>query len=260
MWIRSGADADLRCPHRLQLLLQWISIVGSESEFADASDTYWSSWLFVTHDLSVSHHQVAADPRPMITLTCSTSWCVDARHQLTPDCWIDPLRHTGWSHYALLSSLQVRPDVWVMREDHVSDMQQAALTTVAWGSTSTPSTGITRELCLEIRLNIRIVVQIMSRILISVGGGCSVITSQVASQISVPHQDMGIAIAILGLWTAVGGGVGSAISGSVWSDRLPRYLQENLGEYYTLSELAEMYGDFTKARTAEPRAAVIKGE
>lgn len=106
--------------------------------------------------------------------------------------------------------------------------------------------------------NHALVVQIMSRILISIGGGCSVITSQVASQISVPHQDLGIAIAILGLWTAVGRGVGSAISGSVWSDRLPRTLQENLGAYYNATELQGMFNDFRVARLAEPREAVVR--
>jgi len=68
---------------------------------------------------------------------------------------------------------------------------------------------------------------------------------------------MAIAIAILGLWTAIGGGVGSAIAGAVWTQRLPRLLSENLGAYYTADELTEIYGDITLAKLAEPRSIVI---
>jgi hypothetical protein len=68
---------------------------------------------------------------------------------------------------------------------------------------------------------------------------------------------MAIAIAILGLWTAIGGGVGSAIAGAVWTQRLPRLLAENLGAYYTPAELAEIYGDIYVAKISEPRAIVI---
>jgi len=68
---------------------------------------------------------------------------------------------------------------------------------------------------------------------------------------------MAIAIAILGLWTAIGGGVGSAIAGAVWTQRLPRLLAENLGAYYTPAELAEIYGDIYVAKISEPRNIVI---
>lgn len=113
---------------------------------------------------------------------------------------------------------------------------------------------------LSVNGNHSIVVQIMSRILISIGGGCSVMTSQLATQASVPHQDMAIAIAILGLWTSIGGGVGSAIAGAVWTQRLPQQLAANLGEYYNATELAGIYGDVTLARAAEPRALVIQSQ
>lgn len=68
---------------------------------------------------------------------------------------------------------------------------------------------------------------------------------------------MAIAIAILGLWTAIGGGVGSAIAGAVWTQRLPFFLAQNLGNYYSAAELAEIYGDIAVARAAEPRDVVI---
>ena len=68
---------------------------------------------------------------------------------------------------------------------------------------------------------------------------------------------MAIAIAILGLWTAIGGGVGSAIAGAVWTQRLPFFLAQNLGSFYSAAELAEIYGDIAVARAAEPRDIVI---
>lgn len=43
------------------------------------------------------------------------------------------------------------------------------------------------------------------------GGAFSVVGSRVASQASVPHQDMATVIALLALWTSLGGAIGSAI-------------------------------------------------
>lgn len=85
-------------------------------------------------------------------------------------------------------------------------------------------------------------------------------TSQLATQASVPHQDMAIAIAILGLWTAIGGGVGSAIAGAVWTQRLPAQLEANLGGILNATEIATMYGDIYTARITEPRDLVILSE
>lgn len=111
---------------------------------------------------------------------------------------------------------------------------------------------------LSVNGNHSIAVQIMSRVLISIGGGCSVMTSQLATQASVPHQDMAIAIAILGLWTSIGGGVGSAIAGAVWTQRLPAQLQANLGDILSPEVIAEMYGNIYLARVTEPRDLVIR--
>lgn len=51
-----------------------------------------------------------------------------------------------------------------------------------------------------------------------VGGSASVIASQVSSQASVPHQDVALVISLITLWTAVGGGIGSAIAAAIWNN------------------------------------------
>ncbi|KAK8849795.1 hypothetical protein IAR55_005131 [Kwoniella newhampshirensis] len=98
---------------------------------------------------------------------------------------------------------------------------------------------------------------VLSRVFISLGGGISVISSQVAVQGSVPHADMALAMAILSLWTSIGGAIGSAISASVWNRRVPAALESHLGGLFNSTELAAIFGDITVARITEPRNEVI---
>ncbi|TYJ52549.1 hypothetical protein B9479_006838 [Cryptococcus floricola] len=101
-------------------------------------------------------------------------------------------------------------------------------------------------------------VVVSSRVLISLGGGISVVSSQVAVQGSVPHADMALAMAILSLWTSIGGAIGSAIAAAVWNQRVPHFLSEYVGDVYNATELAEIFGSITVARAAEPRALIIE--
>lgn len=70
---------------------------------------------------------------------------------------------------------------------------------------------------------------------------------------------MGQVIALLALWTNIGGAIGSAISAALWNDRLPRYLEEELGAYLNSTQLADIYGSIVVAQLAEPREQVLKG-
>ncbi|KAL7420081.1 hypothetical protein Q5752_005046 [Cryptotrichosporon argae] len=106
--------------------------------------------------------------------------------------------------------------------------------------------------------NMSTAVLVMSRVLIGLGGSFSVITSQVASQGSVPHADMAIAISILALWTSVGGSIAEAISASVWNKRVPAKLEEYLGATHNSTELASIFSSIVVAREAEPRDLVIQ--
>lgn len=57
---------------------------------------------------------------------------------------------------------------------------------------------------------------VWTQILISLGGAFSVVGSRVATQASVPHQDMATVIAQLALWTKIGGAIGSAVATAIW--------------------------------------------
>ncbi len=67
------------------------------------------------------------------------------------------------------------------------------------------------------------------------------------------------AISLLALWTSVGGGIGSAISAAMWNNKLPHYLNEQLGDTLNSTQIAEIYGSIVVAKYAEPRAQVIVG-
>lgn len=92
------------------------------------------------------------------------------------------------------------------------------------------------------------------------GGGFSVVSSQIATQISVPHQDMALAISLLALWTQVGGGIGRAIGAAIWTSTLPRKLNEYAGYALNQTEILEIYGSQYVARAARPRQEVRQGE
>jgi hypothetical protein len=99
---------------------------------------------------------------------------------------------------------------------------------------------------------------VCGQVFTSIGGAISVISSQVAAQGSVPHQDLAIAAAILALWTQIGGAVAAAIAASVWNRRMPIAIAQYLGDYYNATGQAEIFGSILIARTAEPRALVIE--
>ena len=96
-----------------------------------------------------------------------------------------------------------------------------------------------------------------AKFILCLGGSFSVIGSQVASQGSVKHKDVAIAIAILSLWTSIGGAIGQAVSGSIWSNRLPAQLAI-YAPSLNATEIALVASDITTARISEPRDGIIK--
>lgn len=87
---------------------------------------------------------------------------------------------------------------------------------------------------------------VMSQILNAMGGACSVVGTRVASQASVPHQDLAAIISQLSLWTKLGSSVGSAIASSMYTNT---YRDKLLAEGLTAKEAAVFYASGTKART-----------
>lgn len=99
----------------------------------------------------------------------------------------------------------------------------------------------------------------MHKFISCMGGSFSVVGSQVATQASVPHQDMAIAMAILSLWTSIGGSIGSAISAAVWNDLVPKHLEKYVGNTFNATERADIFGSIVVAKTAEPHDLINKG-
>ncbi|QDS73933.1 hypothetical protein FKW77_007837 [Venturia effusa] len=58
---------------------------------------------------------------------------------------------------------------------------------------------------------------IMCQIFIAVGGGSLVIAQQVIAMAATTHQYIAIVLAILAVFNAIGGGIGSTIAGAVWT-------------------------------------------
>lgn len=63
-----------------------------------------------------------------------------------------------------------------------------------------------------------------TQILIALGGACSVVGCRVASQASVPHQDLAMVIANLSLWSKLGSSVGSAVGSAIYTGRYEKEL------------------------------------
>ncbi|WVQ72881.1 hypothetical protein IAR50_002442 [Cryptococcus sp. DSM 104548] len=99
-------------------------------------------------------------------------------------------------------------------------------------------------------------VLVCCRVLMGLGGAISVTSSWVAVQGSVPHQDMGVAVAVLNLWSSIGSSISIAIAASVWNREVPARLAEALGDTYNSTELAAIFGSIYVARVTEPRDVI----
>jgi hypothetical protein len=87
---------------------------------------------------------------------------------------------------------------------------------------------------------------LFGKFLITIGNSWSIIGSTVAAHASVKHKDLGIAIAVLSLWSSIGGSIGSSIAGAIWPYRLVDYLTQTT-QLDPLS-IATVAGDIYSAR------------
>jgi hypothetical protein len=99
------------------------------------------------------------------------------------------------------------------------------------------------------RATINDAAMVISLILIGAGGAMSVVGSRVASQASVPHQDVALAISLLSLWSKVGSAIGSAIVAVIWSSQMPSQLRRHLPDTATEEDVAAFFGDIKSIRT-----------
>ncbi|KAL0257650.1 hypothetical protein SLS55_006813 [Diplodia seriata] len=85
---------------------------------------------------------------------------------------------------------------------------------------------------------------IMVEIFISLAGGTMIIGQQVAIMAVADHNDVAAVLAILGLFGYMGGAVGNSISGGIWTNTLPKALQEFLPAD-TVDQWETIYDDLT---------------
>ncbi|KAJ9480405.1 Glutathione exchanger 2 [Pseudozyma hubeiensis] len=105
--------------------------------------------------------------------------------------------------------------------------------------------------------NLTTMVVAWSQVLNSLGGACSVVGTRVASQASVPHQDLASIIAQLGMWTRLGGAIGSAIAAGIWTGTLPNHLAETT---LTPAQQARIYASPTSVKTAYPWNSALRNQ
>ncbi|KAL2817393.1 siderophore iron transporter mirC [Aspergillus granulosus] len=89
-----------------------------------------------------------------------------------------------------------------------------------------------------------------TQIIVGMGGGLLNVPVQLGVQASASHQEVAAATAMFLTSMEMGGAVGAAISGAVWTHNIPRKLRLYLPEEHK-SEAQEIFGKLTKALSYE---------
>lgn len=98
---------------------------------------------------------------------------------------------------------------------------------------------------------------VMGKLLLYAGAGISAVATITASQASVKHKDLALVIALLSLWTSIGGAIGQAAVGAIWNKNLPMYLAE-YAPTLSADDIYNIAYDQYVAHDAEPRAEIIR--
>ncbi|TFK64325.1 MFS general substrate transporter, partial [Pluteus cervinus] len=97
---------------------------------------------------------------------------------------------------------------------------------------------------------------VWTQILQGMGGGFAAVASQVGAQASVPHSDVAMVTAVVLLVTEVGGAIGTAIAGAIWTNTMPGKLEKYL-PFLTQAQRDQLYGSIVAA-AANPRGDPIR--
>ena len=89
---------------------------------------------------------------------------------------------------------------------------------------------------------------IASRIVLGFGGWC-VIGTSVASQASVPHQDLSTVIAVISLASTIASSIGTTIAASIWQSRMVGFMQEEVPDDTPEETIQYIYGSITNLKT-----------
>ncbi|RXG42820.1 hypothetical protein VDGE_09805 [Verticillium dahliae] len=103
---------------------------------------------------------------------------------------------------------------------------------------------------------------IMSQVFLSAAGGIMLITPQIAAVSASNHQNVAVVMAVLSMFSAVGGAVGLTVAGTIWQNvfpvKLAEYLpveaQPELFNIYAMLEAQLMYPVGTPTRIAIQKA------
>ncbi|KAI5283459.1 hypothetical protein KEM55_001555, partial [Ascosphaera atra] len=97
------------------------------------------------------------------------------------------------------------------------------------------------------------------QVIVGVGGGMTTVPVQLGVQASASHADVAAATAMFLTCLEMGGAVGSAISGAIWTHQVPQKLEAYLPVSYR-GEVGAIFGDLNKALSfpvgSEVRVAV----
>ncbi|KAL6880724.1 hypothetical protein J3F83DRAFT_710605 [Trichoderma novae-zelandiae] len=95
---------------------------------------------------------------------------------------------------------------------------------------------------------------VMSSILVGIGGSMSVVGSRVASQASIPHQNVALVVSLLSLWSKIGSAIGSAIVAVIWPNHMPNQMPKQLRKYLPEgtpeTTIKKRFGDTRSIRNA----------
>ncbi|EIN11845.1 MFS general substrate transporter [Punctularia strigosozonata HHB-11173 SS5] len=86
---------------------------------------------------------------------------------------------------------------------------------------------------------------VMCQVFMAIGGGAIIIGEQVAVLAASTQNNNAAVLALLGVFGYIGGAVGSAVSGAIWTNTLPGALQKYLPAD-TLPEWEDIYNDLAK--------------
>lgn len=103
---------------------------------------------------------------------------------------------------------------------------------------------------------------VMCQIFISFAAGVIIITPPIAAMSAASHQDIAAVVAIVSMFSSIGGAIGSTVAGTIWQvifpEKLAEYLpaeeQQNLLSIYSMLEIQLSYEVGTPARIAIQRA------
>ncbi|CAE7136928.1 unnamed protein product [Rhizoctonia solani] len=99
---------------------------------------------------------------------------------------------------------------------------------------------------------------VMTQVIQGLGGGFAAVASQVSAQASVPHSEVAIVTAMVLLVTEIGGAIGTAVAGGIWTNTMPRQLEIHLPGVNATTR-AELFSSITIIATYPPGDPIREG-